>query len=144
MNDWLKGVIGIIGIASGLYVLFRLSISLELAVAFLSLSFGVLAIIWTLIAKYNLSPESELRKFTTNFLVGILFLLIFTLIITIRQIKSLLQGFIFVEHFFITATFLLFVIAAYQILHIGKEFGFEREAKTIKSLLRMKKRKTKK
>ena len=141
MNDWLKGIIGIIGIASGLYVLFRLSISLELAVAFLSLSFGVLAIIWTLIAKYNLSPGSELRKFTTNFLVGILFLLVFISIITVRQIKSSLQDFIFVEHFFITATFLLFVIAAYQILHIGKEFGFEKEASTIKSLLRNKKNK---
>nr|MBI4156574.1 hypothetical protein [Candidatus Woesearchaeota archaeon] len=140
MNNIVKSLIGIVSIASGLYVLFKLSISLELAVAFLSLTFGVLAIIWTLIAKYSLSPGSTLRDFTTNFLVGITFLLIYSLTTIIRQINSPIQNFVPIEYFLIAATFLLFVIAAYQILYIGKQFGFEKEAKTIKSILRTKKR----
>jgi len=140
MNNIVKSLIGIVSIASGLYVLFRLSISVELAVAFLSLTFGVLAIIWTLIAKYSLSPGSMLRDFTTNFLVGITFLLIYSLTTIIRQINSPIQNFVPIEYFLITATFLLFVISAYQILRIGKQFGFEKEAKTIKGILRTKKR----
>ena len=42
-------------------------------------------------------------------------------------------------YLFITLAFLIFVITAYQILTMGQEFGFEKQAKKIKKIMEKKK-----
>ena len=47
------------------------------------------------------------------------------------------------SYLFITLAFLIFVLTAYQILDMGKEFGFEKQAKKIEQIMKRKKVKKK-
>ena len=47
-------------------------------------------------------------------------------------------------YLFITLAFLIFVIASYQILNMGKEFGFQKQAKDIEQIIETKKNNKKK
>lgn len=143
-------VVAVIAIVIGLTAIIKLvsAVSIELTVGVISLSFGITAIMWTLRARKHLSPGSSLRKYTTNFFLCLIFLLIFSIWITIGKVVDLEAkfglGVTYVEYLFITAAYLTFVVAAYQILYLGREFGFEEEAKVIKQVIIEKKQKEKK
>lgn len=128
----------LIAIIFGLVAIFKLILNMEIAIGFLTVTFGILAVIWTAMAKKSLSKGSSLEKYTTKFL----FCLIFILLFSVWQIlENLLywKGFIiYPKYFFITIAYLVFVIAAYQILHIGKEFGFKEQAKKIEKVMKKK------
>tara|TARA_Y100000310_G_C20621882_1_gene783793 strand:- start:1041 stop:1505 length:465 start_codon:yes stop_codon:yes gene_type:complete len=142
MKKW--GYLGaLIAIALGLMAIFKIVVNLEIAIGFVTISFGILAIIWTSMALKSLSKGSSLRKHTATFLVCLIFILLFSIWHTMEKLfdwrRSIVEVMLYPGYFFITAAFLIFVFAAYQILVMGKEFGFNIEASKIKKIMKEKK-----
>ena len=135
----------LLAIAVGLLVIFKIVTNTEAAIGFVTLSFGVLAIIWTSMAVKSLSPGSSLRKYVTNFLLCLIFILLFAVWHTISIIfewrKTLNEAWLYPGYLFITIAFLIFVTTAYQVLTMGKEFGFRTQAEKIKKVIEEKKSK---
>src|SRR3989344_357420 len=143
LGNILKFLIALFAIVSGLFVIIKLVGNVELVVGIISLTFGILAIIWTLKARSVLSAGSSLRKYTGNFLMCLIFILLFSIWNTMARILNFQGIFLYFEYFFIVMAYMVFVMAAYQILYLGKEFGFSREIKVMKKAIREKKLKTK-
>lgn len=145
MKKGLGTLLAIIAIAGGLIAIFRIVIDTEIAVGFVTISFGILAIIWTSMSITSLSKGSALRKHTTYFLYCLIFILAFSIWHTLSKLfrwrETLNKVMLYPGYVFITAAFLIFVMTAYQILTIGQEFGFEKEAKKIEKIMEKKKKK---
>lgn len=142
MKSKIPVVIAFIAVIFGLVVMIKLvsAVSAELTVGLVSLTFGLTAIMWTLKARKKLSRGSALRKYTTNFVFCLLFLLAFSIWHMIVRIFQLEETYgiqvIYPQYFFITLAYLTFVLAGYQILYLGKQFGFEGEAKRIREVIK--------
>jgi hypothetical protein len=145
MKAGLSTVIGFIAIAAGLTAIFRLVVDTEIAVGFVTISFGVLAIIWTCMAIGSLSKGSTLRRHTINFLLCLIFVLLFSIWHTLSKLfrwrETVNEFMLYPGYLFITMAFLIFVITAYQILTMGQEFGFGQQASRIKNVIKEKKKK---
>ncbi len=143
MKKGLGTVLGLIAIAAGLVAIFRIVLDTEVAIGFVTMSFGILAIIWTSMAITSLSKGSSLRRHTINFLFCLVFILLFSIWHTISKLfgwrETINEFMLYPGYIFITAAFLIFVITAYQILTLGQEFGFETQAKDIKAIMEKKK-----
>lgn len=135
----------LVAIASGLIAIFRIVPDTEVAVGFVTISFGVLAIIWTATAVRSLSAGSSLRKHVTNFLLCLTFILFFTIWHTISKIfrwrETVNEFLLYPGYVFLILAFFIFVFTSYQILTMGKEFGFENQGKIIEKLIEEKKKK---
>ncbi len=149
-SELMKVVVSLIAVLIGLSAIFKLMPTNDIAIVFISFTFGILAIIWTARAIKNLSAGSSLRVYTINFLLCIIFIVLASVISFINQIlkvdgvgSSQWKGLIFVQYFFITVSYIVFVYASYQISKISQEFGFKVEAKKIAKVVEEKK-KTKK
>ncbi|MBI2140380.1 hypothetical protein HYU14_05630 [Candidatus Woesearchaeota archaeon] len=143
MDKKLAAILGLIAVASGLVVIFRVIVDTEIAIGFVTVSFGVLAVIWTTMAIGALSKGSSLRKHTTNFLYCLLFILLFSIWHTISKLlrwrETVNEMLLYPGYVFITMAFLIFVVTAYQILTMSKEFGFELQAQDIRKVIEQKK-----
>ncbi len=135
----LKNIIIFMCIAAGVYALFSLVPSTELGLGFFSLSFGLLAIFWTVSAYKNLSPNSSLRNYTAMFLVSLVFILLHSIWSTLIVLFNFTGFLSYINYILISAAYVAFVFAAYNILKIGKEFGFREQAEEIKKALKPKK-----
>ncbi len=139
---------GLLAIAFGLTAIFKLVVDTEVAVGFVTISFGILAIIWTVMAVTSLSKGSSLRKHITNFLFCLVFILLFAIWHTISKLwnwrETVNEYMLYPGYFFLIVAFLIFVATAYQVLIMGKEFGFEKQAKKIEKIIEAKKKKEKK
>ncbi|MEK6816153.1 MAG: hypothetical protein AABY09_00945, partial [Nanoarchaeota archaeon] len=62
-------LLAVVAIFMGLVTIVKLVGVAELAVGAISLTFGIIAIIWTFKARASLSKGSELRRYTTHFMV---------------------------------------------------------------------------
>lgn len=137
-------LLGFIAVAAGLIAIFRIVVDTEVAIGFVTISFGLLAIIWTLMAITSLSEGSALRKHTTNFLFCLIFVLLFSIWHTLSKLlkwrETVNEFMLYPGYLFITLAFLIFVITAYQILTIGQEFGFKQQAKEIKKVMEKKRK----
>ena len=138
-------IVALIGVIFGLIAIFQIIRQTELVIGFITLSFGILAIMWTAVAANSLSKGSSLRKYTFNYLTCIILLVLYTFWNTIgllfgwkEQSYSIL---IYPSYVFVTLAFLVFVSTSYQILSIGKEFGFKSEAKNIETVMKQNKKK---
>lgn len=140
-----------VAVIFGLLAIFKIVLSTEIAVGFITISFGVLAVIWTSTAYKSLSKGSALKRHTGNFLLCLVFILLFaiwhTLSVLFEWRKTLNEILLYPGYAFITFAFLIFVISSYQVLMMGKEFGFGEQAlkieKRIKEKTKLKKLKTK-
>ena len=134
-------------IAMGLIAIFKLVVDTEVAVGFVTISFGILAMIWTYSAVKNLSQGSSLRRHTTNFLFCLFFILLFTIWHTLSKLfrwrETVNEYMLYPGYLFLILAFLIFVFTSYQILTIGKEFGFEAEGAKIEKLISQRKLKKK-
>ena len=148
MKRGLGTLLAFIAIAGGLIAIFRIVVDTEIAIGFVTVSFGILAIIWTSTAISSLSKGSALRKHTTNFLFCLIFILLFSIWHTISKLfrwrETINEFMLYPGYLFITLAFLIFVIASYQILNMGKEFGFQKQAKDIEQIIETKKNNKKK
>ena len=146
MKRGLSTLLGLIAVAGGLIAIFTLVVDTEVAIGFVTISFGVLAIIWTSMAITSLSKGSSLRKHTTNFLFCLVFILLFSIWHTLSKLfgwrETINEFMLYPGYLFIMLAFLIFVVTSYQILTLGKEFGFEKQAKEIKEIMEKKKKKT--
>ena len=136
-------LLAFIAVAGGLIAIFRIVVDTEIAIGFVTISFGILAIIWTSTAISSLSKGSSLRKHTTNFLFCLVFILLFSIWHTISKLfrwrETINELMLYPGYLFITLAFLIFVITSYQILTMGKEFGFQRQAKDIEEIIETRK-----
>ena len=143
-------VLGFLAIVFALMVLFKIVVNTEVAIGFVTISFGILAVIWTTMAIKNLAKGSELRKHLIFFLYCLIFILLFSIWHTMSVLlgwrTSLKEYMLYPGYLFITIAFIIFVISSYQALTMGKEFGFGKQAENIKKVIEAKKRlkKTKK
>lgn len=147
-KDIIALVLAVVAILTGLVAIIKLVVIKELVVGVLSLTFGIMAIIWTYRARKSLSKGSELRKYTDYFilcLIAILFFSIWDTFLTYYQNINLVinEAWIYPKYLFITSTYLIFLRASYQILYLSKKFGFSEEASDIKKILDSKKKKSK-
>jgi|SRR3989338_9715168 len=142
MNKGITIPLAFIAVAAGLVSIFRIVMDTEVAIGFVTISFGILAIIWTSMAMTSLSKGSSLRRHTSNFLLCLIFILLFTIWHTISKLLSwretLNEIMLYPGYLFIILAFLIFVVTAYQILTIGKEFGFKPQAIAIEKQMRSK------
>ena len=148
MKKGVGTIIGLTAIAAGLAAIFRLVVDTEVAVGFVTISFGILAIIWTSMAMGSLSRGSSLRRHTVNFLFCLVFVLLFSIWHTLSKLlkwrETVNEFMLYPGYLFLILAFLIFVITAYQILTMGQEFGFGQQATKIKDIIKEKKRKKKK
>ncbi|HLC85868.1 MAG TPA: hypothetical protein VJG30_01105 [Candidatus Nanoarchaeia archaeon] len=126
--------IALVGILAGLYAIFKLLPSYLIS-DFLSLTFGVLAIIWTTKALLSLSRNSSLRSYTGYFLTALVFIVSSSLVITTSKLTVLPEWTYTLRAVLFSLAYLAFVTASYKILKIGEEFGFGESAKAIKKAL---------
>lgn len=144
MKRKLGTFIGFIAIGLGLLAIFRIVVDTEVAVGFVTISFGILAIIWTSMAVASLSKGSSLRKLTINFLFCLIFILLFSIWHTMSKLfmwrETVNEVMLYPGYLFLTLAFLIFVITSYQILMIGKEFGFQKQSSKIKKAMEKKKK----
>jgi predicted neutral ceramidase superfamily lipid hydrolase len=138
-------IVGLVGVIFGLIAIFKIIQEPEIATGFITLSFGILAIIWTAVATKSLSKGSSLKQYTINYLACIIFIVLYTFWNTLgfllgwkQQASSLL---IYPSYIFLILAFLVFVSTSYQILSIGKEFGFKSQSKNIEKIINQRKKK---
>lgn len=147
MKRGLGTILGFIAIVGGLIAIFRIVVDTEIAIGFVTISFGILAIIWTSMAISSLSEGSSLRKHTTNFLFCLVFILLFSIWHTLSKLfkwrETVNEFMLYPGYLFITLAFLIFVVTSYQILTMGKEFGFQKQAKEIEKIIEINKKKKK-
>jgi len=136
---------GLLAIASGLTAIFRLVVDTEVAVGFVTISFGILAIIWTTMAVVSLAKGSTLRRHTTNFLFCLIFILMFAIWHTMSKLfrwrETVNEFMLYPGYLFLIVAFLIFVATAYQVLLMGKEFGFEKQAQKLAKVIEQKRKK---
>jgi uncharacterized membrane-anchored protein len=134
-------LIWLIGILLSFYAIFKIVNNIKLTVGFIAISFGILALIWISIARKSLSPGSSLRKYVTLFFWCLTLILVFSIWTTFGEIITFKGIMNYIGYIFLTVAYILFVITAYQIYTIGKEFGFQNEAVRIKKVMKEKRRK---
>lgn len=134
--NFLKILVAVLGVLAGIYTLFVLSPSVDLALQFFSLTFGVLAIMWTLMAYRNLSPNSSLKNFTLFFLFALILSLAHSIWVTLIIVFGLSWPMsVVIDYLFVSFGYVAFGFAAYNILRIGKEFGFKEKSEEIRKAL---------
>lgn len=139
----LAGILWVIAIALSIFAIFKIIPYFELSIGFLTISFGILAIIWTSIAVKNLSPGSSLRSYTLYFLFSLIFIMLFSILHTLEMVFQWTGFVVIIKYICITITYLIFVYASYSMWKIGREFGFRDEAKKIKKRIELKNKKRK-
>lgn len=144
MRRGLGALLGLIGVVAGLITIFRIVVDTEVAIGFVTISFGVLAIMWTSMAISSLSKGSSLRRHTINFLLCLIFILLFSIWHTLSKLfrwrETINEFMLYPGYLFLILAFLIFVATSYQVLTMGKEFGFESQAKDIKAVMEKKKK----
>lgn len=136
----LASILWISGILLSLVAIFYIVGNAELAVGLIIISFGILSVIWTSMANSSLSRGSELKEFTTKFLLTSAFVLGYAIWSILDELFHWKGFMVYIGYIFLTLTFFMFVFAAYHILEIGKKFGFQSQAKNISKILDEKKK----
>jgi len=129
VNDLGKILTALISVLFGLFALFVFVPDVGLVIGFISLTFGILAIIWTLRAKYSLSPGTSLRDYTNYFLFSLIFVLLFSVWDTLIMLFRWDGYFVYPKYILLIIAYLIFVFASYKILYLGKQFGFKTQVK---------------
>ncbi|MBS3097198.1 hypothetical protein J4209_00215 [Candidatus Woesearchaeota archaeon] len=116
----------------------------ELIIEITSVIFGLTALFLASKARQRLSPGS-IRKYIDNFSVCLVFIVIFSLWQTVRDIATIQYGIgeivKFPEYIFIIGAYIAFIISAYRVVHISHEFGFKKEGASIGEILEERKKK---
>ncbi len=138
-------LLGFLGVVFGLVTIFRIVVDTEVAIGLVTISFGVLAVIWTSMALQSLSKGSSLRRHTFNFLLCLIFILFFSIWHTLERLfgwrTSVNELMLYSGYLLIALAFLLFVGTAWQILTLGREFGFKGQASNIEKIIKEKEKK---
>ena len=108
--------------------------------------FGVAALLLASRARNRLSPGS-IRSYIDNFSICLAFIVIFSLWQTARSVfnfeLSLGEFSSYPELIFIVFAYIGFIIASFRVTKISKEFGFKKDGKLIRKLIKEPKKKKK-
>ncbi len=124
-----KLLTALLAVLFGVFALITFVPTVELAIGFLSLTFGLVAIIWTYRAKISLSEGTSLRDYTSYFLYSLIFIVLFSVWDTLIFLFQWEGWLIYPKYFLITTSYLIFVFTGYKILYLGKQFGFQTQVK---------------
>lgn len=119
-----KILTALLAVLFGVYALIKLVPSFDLAISFLSLTFGIMAIISTYRAKISLSEGTSLRDYTTYFLFSLIFIVLFSIWDTLIILFDWSGSWVIPKYFLLTVAYLIFFFTAYKIMYLGQEFGF--------------------
>lgn len=133
--------IAVIAIILAFYIIFIISPTAEFAINFITISFGLLAIIWAYKAYNSLAPNSSLRNYSLLFALALTLIVVYRIVVVFDMFLLLPRAYDFFGYFTIALGYLLFAVASYKILEIGKEFGFAESTKIIRQALKDKKKK---
>ena len=122
----------------GVFGLIKVIQEAELAIKFLSLTFGIVAIIWAKRAKASLSPGTLLKDYTSYFMNALILIVSFLVWDTMSTLFYWEGAIVFPQYLFLTSSFLVFVFASYKILSVGRVFGFQPQIKQMKKALKRK------
>lgn len=143
MNHGMKYLMGIAAILLGLITIMWIIKQADLIAGILSLTFGVMAIIWAYRARKALSAGSSLREYSMYFIICLIFVVAFSIALTAERFfirTSAGTILVYLEYTLLTMSYLTFVAASYKIWSIGQEFGFEKESAEIRKAIKKKKR----
>ena len=122
-----KTITALISILFGIFALFIFLPALELIVGFLSLTFGIVAIIYALRAKLSLSKGTELKQYASYYLSALISIVFFSIWDTLIFLFGWSGFLAFPKYFFLTFSYLVFVFTSYKIMKLGKQFGFKEQ-----------------
>ena len=122
-----KTITALISILFGIFALFIFLPALELIVGFLSLTFGIVAIIYALRAKLSLSKGTELKQYASYYLSALISIVFFSIWDTLIFLFGWSGFLVFPKYFFLTFSYLVFVFTSYKIMMLGKQFGFKEQ-----------------
>ncbi|MDI6737432.1 MAG: hypothetical protein QME12_02840 [Nanoarchaeota archaeon] len=141
----LEGLSSLIAIIVGIVAVIQLVGNAELILSTLSLTFGIMALIWIIKARGRLSKGSSLRSLATNFMSTLIFILCFSfwgIAVNMLSLKDIYGDIIsFPQYMLLSLAYIAFVGAAYKMMKMGEEFGFNVESKKIERLIKNKKKK---
>lgn len=137
-NEHGKVLTALLAVLFGVFAMISFVPVVELAIGFLSLTFGIVAIIWTYRAKTSLSKGTELRDYTNYFLFSLLFIVLFSVWDTLIFLFRWEGPLVYPKYFLITIAYLIFVFAGYKILYVGRMFGFQQQVKKMNEKKRKK------
>lgn len=140
MKEILKIIFAVVAILAGIAAIIIVLGNAEFIIAFMSLTFGVMAIIWTVMAHGSLSPGSSLRSYTRYFLACLILVLISSLWDSAARIFMIGGAWRYLDYLFITLAYMVFVAASFKIYTLGREFGFQKEANKIKDVIKKERR----
>lgn len=148
MSRIIQTIITLVAIFLGLLTIIVAIGNPLVVMGILSITFGILAIIWTIKANLHLSAGSSLKIYTHYFLLALVSIILFSIWDTLNRLllweQNIGEFMAYPEYFFITIAYLIFALAGFQILKVGKTFGFNQQAKEIKKVIDKKKRGKKK
>lgn len=142
-KEMMKNLIGSVAIFIGLYAITKLAPTADLIVGLISLTFGIMAIFWTVKARNALSEKSSLRKYANISFFSLVCILVYSVYETIISMYGLSGTYMYPKYILISLAYLLFVYAAHTIDRIGKEFGFNDSDTTIRRIISGRKSKIK-
>ena len=128
-GDYGKIFTALLAVFFGVFALIAFVPRVDLIIGFLSLTFGVLGIIWALRAKFSLSKGTMLRDYANYFLFSLIFIVAYSFWDTLVVLFEWKGALVYPKFFLITVAYLIFVFAAYKILHLGRQFGFKPQVK---------------
>ncbi|MBI4448223.1 hypothetical protein HY643_04530 [Candidatus Woesearchaeota archaeon] len=136
LKNFIKIIIASIAILGGLLAIIKIVQQLEIAIGLISITFGVLAIIWVNRARKILSKGSSLKEYAKIFMFALTLTMLFSISEMLEKILLWAGPMLYLKYFFISAAYLVFVFAAYKMLYLSKEFGFGEESKKIAELIK--------
>ncbi len=144
----LRLIVSLAAIVIGLIAIIGVGIAInniELSIAFISLTFGLTAIRWTYQAMVSFSKGSSLKAYATYFFFLLISILVFSIWDMLIRIFNLELYFgpivLYPSYALITVSYIIIIIAAYKMLSLGREFGFEEQASEIKKIIKKKPKK---
>jgi len=131
----------LIAVLFGVFALIQFVSIVEIIIGLLSLTFGIVALIWTYRALHSLSKGTSLREYTGYFFFSLLFIFLYSLWDTLIILFEWKNFLIYPKYFLLTIAYLVFCFAAYKILYLGKQFGFTSQVKNMNLTKKKTKRK---
>lgn len=135
LKEIFKNIVSAFAIYVGLYTITIIIPNLDLLIGLISISFGLMAIIWVLRARNVLSKGSSLKAYTTSFLFCVIFILLFSLYDSYITIFNVKGSVVYLKYFLVTLIYIIIAYTSYKTYLLGSEFGFSEERSRIKKAL---------
>jgi len=122
----------LLAVLFGVYAVTQILGEVNLIVSVISLTFGLVAIIWTYMAKQSLSKGTMLREYVVYFFYSLVLIFLLSILDLVTGLFRLEGVLISIRYFLLILAYVIFFLAANKIFHLGKQFGFKPQVKRMK------------